>query len=61
MSNKLKPGREKKPKISISVDSVLNEVLTEHLDTNNINRSKYIENLIKKDLENRGFKIDSKY
>jgi metal-responsive CopG/Arc/MetJ family transcriptional regulator len=61
MNNKLKPGKEKKPKISVSVNSDLNELLTEHLDQNNINRSKYIEDLIRKDLKNRGFEIKDKF
>lgn len=61
MANKLKPGREKKPKISITVNSEMNDILTELLDISNINRSKYIENLIRIDLENRGFEIKDKY
>ena len=39
----------------------MNDILTELLDISNINRSKYIENLIRIDLENRGFEIKDKY
>lgn len=53
MSNIKKEGEEKKPKISVSINSDLVELLEEYLQDKNVNRSKYIENLIKKDIEER--------
>jgi len=54
MSNFKKPGEKKKPKISVSINTEIIELLEEHLEDKNVNRSKYIENLIKKDIEERG-------
>lgn len=48
---------KKKPKFTITIDEKLDEILTEHLEENEINRSKYIENLIRKDFEERGLNI----
>ena len=58
MSNFKKPGESKKPKISVSINSDLNKLLEEYLQNINSNKSKYIENLIKKDFEERGLKFE---
>ncbi len=42
---------KRKKKISICLDPIIIEELKTYLKNNNINRSKYIENLIKKDLK----------
>ena len=52
------PENKKKPKISITIDEKLNEIMEDQLNDLGINRSKYIENLIRKDIEERG--LDTK-
>ena len=47
----------KKPKISITLNKELDSVLQDYIEDNDLNRSKYIEDLIKTDMENRGYKI----
>ena len=47
----------KKPKISITLNKELDSVLQEYIEENDLNRSKYIEELIKKDMLSRGYKI----
>ena len=47
----------KKPKISITLNKDLNAILQDYIKDNELNRSKYIENLIKSDMEKRGYKI----
>lgn len=47
----------KKPKISITLNKDLDSILQDYIEDNDLNRSKYIENLIKIDMENRGYKI----
>lgn len=49
--------KENKPKIGITIDKNLDELLNRYLDENNITRSKYIEELIRKDFEQRGLNI----
>lgn len=50
---------DKKKKFSISLNEKLNEMLEKYMTKNGVtNKSKYIENLVKKDLENRGEKIN---
>jgi len=48
---------KKKPKISITLDENLDKIMEEHLEKIGLNRSKYIENLIRKDFENKGYDI----
>ena len=48
---------KKKPKISISLDEKLDKIMEDYLEKIGLNRSKYIENLIRKDFENRGYDI----
>ena len=47
----------KKPKISITLNKELDSVLQDYIEENNLNRSKYIEELINKDMLSRGYKI----
>lgn len=56
MRKKLKDS-EKKPKISITLDEKLSEVMEDYLEDIGLNRSKYIENLIRKDFEKKGFDV----
>ena len=48
---------KKKPKISITIDSRLDEIMEIHLEKVKLNRSKYIEDLIRKDFEKKGYDI----
>jgi metal-responsive CopG/Arc/MetJ family transcriptional regulator len=48
---------KKKPKISITIDSRLDEIMEIHLEKIKLNRSKYIEDLIRKDFEKKGYDI----
>ena len=48
---------QKKPKISICLNEKLGEIMEDHLEKIGLNRSKYIEDLIRKDFENRGYDI----
>lgn len=48
---------KKKPKISITINEKLSCVMEEHLEKLGLNRSKYIENLIREDFEKRGLNI----
>ena len=51
-----------KVKTSITVNTDLIELMDEYLmEINNLNRSKYVEKLIKEDLEKRGKKIDENF
>lgn len=47
----------KKPKISITLNKDLDVILQDYIKENELSRSKYIENLIKSDMEKRGYKI----
>ena len=50
---------DKKKKFSISLSDKLNGILEDYMSKNGMsNKSKYIENLVKKDLENRGEKFN---
>jgi len=51
-----------KIKTGITLNSDLIELMDEYLnDINNLNRSKYVEKLVKEDLEKRGKKIDENF
>jgi metal-responsive CopG/Arc/MetJ family transcriptional regulator len=52
---------EKKPKISVTIDKVLLDILANHLDEKNVSRSKYIEKLIREDIKNKGFNVDPNF
>ena len=51
------PDNKKKPSISITIDSRLDEIMEIHLEKVKLNRSKYIEDLIRKDFEKKGYDI----
>jgi metal-responsive CopG/Arc/MetJ family transcriptional regulator len=53
---------DKKKDFSISMDQKLNKILEEYLTKKGIsNKSKYIESLVKKDLESKGEKFDNEF
>lgn len=49
---------KKKPKIGISLNKDLLDILNDYIEDINVNRSKYIEKLIEEDMKNRGYDID---
>ena len=52
MRKKLDDG-EKKSKISITIDKDLDIILNDYLKKNNFKRSRYIQKLIKEDIEKK--------
>jgi len=61
MSRQKLPFDKRKPKIGISLNKELLEYLNDHLIDIKVNRSKYIENLIKEDMIKRGKDIKSDF
>jgi len=57
MARQKLPDDKKKPKIGISLNKELLKYLNEHLSNINVNRSKYIETLIKDDMVKKGKNI----
>lgn len=56
------PDDKKKKKSSITIDDELLDIFDKFIDDKNIkNKSKYIENLIRKDMEERGEKINKEF
>lgn len=56
------PDDKKKEKITLTIDEKIIDLFDKYLDDNEIsNKSKYIENLIRKDMKERGKKIDRKF
>ena len=56
------PDDKKKVKTAVSIDNKLLEMLETYLDDNDIsNKSKYIENLVRKDMEERGKDIKREF
>lgn len=51
----------KKPKLSVTINKELDELMIEYLKDKNITPSKYIENLIKEDMKNRGFSVKNDF
>jgi metal-responsive CopG/Arc/MetJ family transcriptional regulator len=51
------PDNKKKPKISITIDKKLVKILNNYLEKTGTNRSKYIEDLVRKDFEEKGFDV----
>ena len=49
---------KKKPKISITLDENLSVIMEDHLEKIGLNRSKYIEYLIRKDFEKKGYDVE---
>ena len=58
MRSKL-PENKKKKKFSLTIDEELLNIFDKYID--NKNKSKYIENLIRKDMEDRGEKIEREF
>ena len=52
---------EKKSKIGFTINTELDELMIEYLKDKNITPSKYIENLIKQDMINRGYSIKNDF
>ena len=53
---------EKKKKFSITIDERLSLMLYKYMKDNNIkNKSTYIESLVRKDMMNKGEKIERKF
>jgi metal-responsive CopG/Arc/MetJ family transcriptional regulator len=61
MTRQKLPDDKKKPKIGISLNKELLKYLNEHLLNINVNRSKYIETLIKDDMIKNGKDIKPDY
>lgn len=56
------PENKKKNKFAVSIDEKLSDILSYHLKSINFtNKSKYIENLIRKDMEERGKDINQEF
>ena len=52
---------EKKKDFSVTMNIKLTNILDDYLTKKGVNRSRYIENLIKKDLENKGKNIEPNF
>jgi len=52
---------DKKSKISITIDKELDDILDGYLEKNRLNRSKYVENLIREDFERKGKNIEREF
>jgi len=55
MSRKKLTEKQKKSSIGVSIDENLLELFNSYLKENDKIRSRYIENLIREDMKNRGF------
>ena len=56
------PDDKKKEKMTLTIDEKVVELFEKYLDDNEItNKSKYIENLIRKDMEKRGNDVTKKF
>jgi len=60
MRHKL-PDDKKKSKFSICLNEKLDKKLEKYLEENDIKRSKYIEDLIRKDFEKKGYDITPEF
>ena len=61
MSRKKLPEDKKKKKFSITVDERLTDILEKHIEEKMLNKSRYIEDLIRKDMESRGENIEREF
>jgi len=60
--NKKKPEEKKKRKFSFSITDKLLKIFDEHIKNEDINnRSKYIEKLIRDDMEKKGLNIEKDF
>lgn len=55
------PDDKKKQHIGVTIDKVIDSLMNEHLKDIGLNRSKYIENLIRIDMEKRGFDVEPEF
>lgn len=56
------PDDMKKEKMTLTIDEKIVDLFNKYLEDNDIsNKSKYIENLIRKDMEEKGKNIDRKF
>jgi len=61
MRNKI-PDEKKKEKMTLTIDENIAEILEKYIEDNNIkNKSKYIESLIRKDMQERGKNINREF
>lgn len=58
MSRKKLTEEQKKSSIGVSIDENLLELFNSYLKENNKVRSRYIENLIREDMKNRGKDVE---
>lgn len=61
MARKKMLDEEKKIKTGITINTELLNLFEEHIKDINVNRSKYIESLIKKDIIKRGIQLKNKF
>ena len=61
MSRKKISDDKKKAKTAISIDEKLFKIMEDYLNENDFKRSKYIEKLIREDMERRGIQIDKQF
>ncbi len=61
MSRKKLKEEKKKRKIGISIDIELSDLFDSYLKENDKIRSRYIENLIREDMKNRGFDTEPNF
>lgn len=61
MSRKKISDDKKKAKTAISIDENLFEIMEGYLNENNFKRSRYIEKLIREDMERRGIQIEKQF
>jgi len=58
--NRKKLQKDKKKKISVSINTDLIPLLEEHIQNLNTNRSRYVEKLIREDFQKRGLDLNKK-
>jgi metal-responsive CopG/Arc/MetJ family transcriptional regulator len=61
MARKKLLEEDKKSKLSITIDTDLDNILEDYLEKNNLTRSKYIEKLVREDFEKKGIKIEREF
>jgi hypothetical protein len=52
---------EKKPKIGFTINKELDVVMNNYIKNNDLNRSNYIETLIKNDMIQRGYEVKNDF
>ena len=61
MVRKKLSDEDKKSKISITIDKELDNIMYDYLEKKSLNRSKYIEKLIRDDFEKKGKNIERNF